>query len=86
MSEASVVLHTGGLSFATEKAVVERGLSRWPGVISVSANAVSQTSNVTFDPEKTSVAALRRCVEQCGCQCAGQSVPEHICDPMEEPT
>jgi Cu2+-exporting ATPase len=85
VSETSVVLHTGGLSFATEKSVVERVLSRWPGVLAVSANPVSQTSNVTFDPERTTVAELRRCVQQCGYECAGQSVPEHISDPLEEP-
>jgi len=81
----SVVLHVGGLRFATEKAVVERVLGRRPGVLSVSANPVAQTATVTFDPEKTSVAGLRRWVEQCGYHCAGQSVPDHICDAMEEP-
>ncbi len=85
MSKASVVLHTGGLNFSTEKAVLERLLSRRPGVLAVSANPVSQTTNVSFDPEKTSVAELRRCVVECGYHCAGQSVPAHVCDPMEEP-
>src|SRR6266508_2780922 len=39
----------------------------------------------TFDPARTSVAELRRWVEDCGFHCAGQSVPEHICDPLMEP-
>jgi copper chaperone CopZ len=60
VSATSVVLHTGGLRFGTEKAVLERVLGRRPGVLSVSANPASQTTNVTFDPEKTSVADLRR--------------------------
>src|SRR6202165_1573078 len=81
----SVVLHTGGLRFGTEKAVLEQVLGRRPGVLAVSANPASQTANVTFDAEKTSVADLRRWVEECGYHCAGQSVPEHICDAMEEP-
>ena len=85
VTQASVVLHTGGLNFASEKAVLERVLSRRPGVLGVAANPASQTTNVTFEPEKTSVAELRRCVEECGYQCAGQSVPCHVCDPMEEP-
>jgi Cu2+-exporting ATPase len=55
-------------------------------VLAVSANPASQTANVTFDAEKTSVAELRRWVEECGYHCAGQSVPDHICDAMEEPT
>ena len=81
----TVVLHTGGLRFGDEKVVVERVLGRRPGVVAVSANPVSQTANVTFDPQKTSVAELRGWVEKCGLHCAGQSVPGHICDPMEEP-
>jgi Cu2+-exporting ATPase len=80
-----VVLHVGGLRFGTEKAVVESVLSRRPGVIAVAANPSAQTANVTFDPEKTSVADLRRWVEECGYHCAGQSVPDHICDAMAEP-
>jgi Cu2+-exporting ATPase len=86
VSATSVVLHTGGLRFGTEKAVLERVLGRRPGVLAVSANPASQTANVTFDAEKTSVAELRRWVEECGYHCAGQSVPDHICDAMEEPT
>jgi Cu2+-exporting ATPase len=82
---ATVVLHTGGLNWATEKAVVERVLGRRPGVESVDANPVSQTATLTFDTSTTSVAELRRWVEECGLHCAGQSVPTHVCDPMEEP-
>lgn len=81
----TVVLHAGGLRFGDENAVVEKVLSRQPGVLAVSANPVSQTATVKFDPEKTSVAGLKRWVEECGYQCAGQSVHEHICYPTEEP-
>lgn len=82
---ATVVLHTGGLNWASEKAVVESVLGRRPGVGSVDANPVSQTATLTFDTAKTSVAELRRWVEECGLHCAGQSVPTHACDAMEEP-
>ncbi len=82
---ATVVLHTGGLNWASEKAVVEQVVGRRPGVESVDANPVSQTATVTFDTAKTSVAELRRWVEECGLHCAGQSVPKHVCDAMEEP-
>jgi len=82
---ATVVLHTGGLSWATEKAVVEKVVGRRPGVESIDANPVSQTATVAFDTAKTSVAELRRWVEECGLHCAGQSVPTHVCDAMEEP-
>ena len=82
---ATVVLHVGGLNWASEKAVAERVLGRRPGVRAVEANPVSQTATVTFDTAQTSVAGLRRWVEECGYHCAGQSVPSHVCDPMAEP-
>jgi P-type Cu2+ transporter len=82
---ATTVLHVGGLGWASEKAVVERVLGRRPGVRLVEANPVSQTATVTFDTARTSVAELRRWVEECGYHCAGQSVPSHVCDPMAEP-
>jgi Cu2+-exporting ATPase len=82
---ASTVLHVGGMYRASEKAVVEQVLRRRAGVIAVEANPVGQTANVTFDTSETSVAELRGWVEECGFHCAGQSVPDHICDPLMEP-
>ena len=82
---AAAVLHVGGLNWATEKAVVERVLGRRPGVTRVDANPVAQTAAVLFDTSVTSVAELRQWLEECGYHCAGQSVPTHLCDPMEEP-
>ena len=80
----TVVLHTGGLSFASEKVVLERALGSHPGVLSVDANPVAQTATVRYDPKRTSVAELKKWVEECGYHCAGKSVPGHICPPMEE--
>ncbi|MGN6791503.1 MAG: heavy metal translocating P-type ATPase, partial [Streptosporangiaceae bacterium] len=74
-----------GLNWASEKAVAEAALGRWPGVQAVDANPVAQTATVRFDPARTSVAELRRCVRGSGCECAGQSVPSHLCDPLAEP-
>jgi len=81
----TVVLDVSGLQYATEKAVVETVLSRRPGVRLVKANPVSQTATVTFDPGVTSVRELARWVKECGYHCAGQSVPDHLGDPMAEP-
>jgi Cu2+-exporting ATPase len=82
---ATVVLHVGGMYRGSEKAKVEAVLDRLPGVVSVEANPASQTANVTYEPAATSVAELTRWVEECGMHCSGQSVPTHLCDPMEEP-
>jgi P-type Cu2+ transporter len=78
----TVVLHVGGLHYATEKAVVERRLGVRPGVLGVEANPVAQTATVSFDPAVTSASALALWVEECGFHCAGRSVPGHICDPL----
>lgn len=78
----TVVLQVAGLQYATETAVVDRVLRARPGVLDVDANAVSQTATVTFDPRRTSVVELRDWVIECGYHCAGESVPEHTCDPL----
>ena len=82
----TTVLEVGGLHWATSTAAVEATLVRHPGVTAVEANAVSQTATVTYDPAQTSVAELSQWVRDCGYHCAGRSVPDHVCDPMTEPT
>ena len=85
MVKSTVVLHVGGLHWATSAPSVEATLLRRPGVVSVAANAANQTATVTYDPATTSVAQLSDWVRDCGLHCAGQSVPNHVCDPMAEP-
>ncbi len=84
-SPETAVLHVGGLHYASEKAVVEQVLARRPGVLSVEANPVAQTATVTYDPDGTSVEALRDWIVDCGYHCAGQSAPGHVCDPLVAP-
>ncbi|UKA68447.1 heavy metal translocating P-type ATPase [Arthrobacter sp. FW306-05-C] len=78
----TAVMEVRGVHWASSKSIAEATLSRRPGVLSVEANPVSQTANVTFDPDKTSIAELASWVRKCGYHCAGLSVPDHICDPM----
>ena len=85
MATSTVVLHVGGLHWATSAASVEATLLRRPGVVAVAANAANQTATVTYDAAETSVAQLSDWVRDCGLHCAGQSVPNHVCDPMAEP-
>ncbi len=79
----TVVIHVGGLHYASERAVVEAALARRLGVLAVDANPIAQTATVTFDPAATTIDDLRGWVEDCGYHCAGRSVPGHVCDPME---
>jgi Cu2+-exporting ATPase len=81
---STAVLDVRGMLRASEKQVVEAVLRRRPGVERVEANPVAQSATVTYDTSVTSVADLRRWVEECGFHCAGQSVPSHVCDPMLE--
>jgi Cu2+-exporting ATPase len=83
--ETTAVLEVAGVHWASEKATVERVLGRRPGVLGVEANPVGQTATVTYDPARTSVADLAAWIRDCGYHCAGQSVPQHICDPTAEP-
>ncbi|MFI7638871.1 heavy metal translocating P-type ATPase [Nonomuraea sp. NPDC049400] len=82
---STAVLDVSGLQWASEQNVVRAALSRRSGVIEVEVNPVGQTATVLFDPRATSLAELRRWVQECGYHCAGQSVPSHVCDPMTEP-
>ncbi|MHA4776592.1 heavy metal translocating P-type ATPase [Streptomyces sp. MSC1_001] len=82
---STVVLDVRGLIRATQQNTVAAVLGRRPGVLDVEVNAVAQSATVVFDPSRTSLAELRGWVTECGYHCAGQSVPSHICDPMDEP-
>jgi len=84
-SPTTVVLETLCCYRASEKAVIESSLGRLPGVLAVDANPVAQTATVTFDADTTSLEALRDRVVACGFECSGQSVPEHLGDPMALP-
>ncbi len=81
----TAVLEVSGVQWASSKSVVEAVLSHRPGVLSVDANPVAQTANVTYDPARTSVSDLGAWIRDCGYHCEGQSVPNHVCDPMAEP-
>ncbi|MFG2234470.1 heavy metal translocating P-type ATPase [Streptomyces sp. NPDC048723] len=82
---STAVLDVRGILRATQQNTVAAVLGRRPGVLDVEVNPVAQSANVVFDPQRTSLAELRGWVTECGYHCAGQSVPAHICDPMDEP-
>lgn len=70
---------------ASEQAVVSRVLGALDGVESVEVNPVAQTAVVSYDSDQLSLADLRKTIDDCGYHCAGQSVPNHLCDPAAEP-
>ena len=58
----TIVLHVGGLHWATSVPAIERALIARPGVLAVSGNAVAQTATVEFDSDDTSVEQLQEWV------------------------
>jgi P-type Cu2+ transporter len=80
---STAVLDVRGLQCDSEQNIVAAVPSA--RVLEVAVNPVAQRATVVFDPARTSLAELRRCVIECGYHCAGQSVPAHACDPMAEP-
>ncbi|MCX5277818.1 heavy metal translocating P-type ATPase [Streptomyces virginiae] len=82
---STAVLDVRGMARASQQSTVAAVLGRRPGVLDVEVNPVAQSATVVFDPRRTSLAELRAWVTECGYHCAGQSVPSHICDPMQEP-
>jgi Cu2+-exporting ATPase len=81
----AAVIEMGGVNWASSAPLAERLLLARPGVMTASVNAVAQTATVTFDEDTTSVAELAAWVRECGYHCAGQSVPDHLCDPLLDP-
>jgi Cu2+-exporting ATPase len=83
MGLRTAVVEVKGLHWATSKAAVESVLGRQDGVVSVDANAVGQTATVVYDPQLTSLESIAGWIRDCGYHCAGRSVPDHVCYPME---
>ncbi|WP_454860729.1 heavy metal translocating P-type ATPase [Promicromonospora soli] len=82
----TAILDLRGPHWASQQNVASSVLRRRPGVVEATVNPVAQTATVVFDPAVTSLRDLRGWVVDCGYHCAGQSVPAHLCDPMEEPS
>lgn len=82
----TAVLDVRPILRASEQAVVSRVLGALDGVDSVDVNPVAQTAAVRYDPDRVSLTDLRTAVGDCGYHCAGQSVPNHLCDPAAEPS
>ena len=80
MTTATRTLDASGVQWASSKAVAEKILRQRPGVMDVSVNPVSQTASVTYDTAITDVGELAQWIRDCGLHCAGESLPDHLCD------
>ena len=73
-------LEVGGLFSALDAKGIERQVQRISGVGRVSANPISGTTTVMYDPETTSLRAIQAAIKECGFHCAGEALPRHVCD------
>jgi Cu2+-exporting ATPase len=81
-----ITLEVGDLFSVLGAHGIERQLQRVAGVGRVSVNPVSGSTTVMFDPEKTSLSAIKTSIEDCGFHCAGEALPRHICDKPATPS
>lgn len=86
MTSATRTLDASGVQWASSKAVAEKVLRQRPGVMDVSVNPISQTATVTYDTAVTDVGELAQWIRDCGLHCAGESLPDHLCDAMAPST
>jgi P-type Cu+ transporter len=64
--EAETVLPIAGMTCASCVRRVEKGLAKVPGVSAASVNLATERANVTYDPARVDLAALRTAVERAG--------------------
>jgi Cu2+-exporting ATPase len=73
------VLNVGGFLSTLGAKGVEKQLSRVDGVKRASVNAVNGSAVVIYDETLSSVTRLKNAVEECGYNCDGEALPDHIC-------
>jgi P-type Cu2+ transporter len=64
---------------ALDPLVIERALKLELGVIGAAAHFGSSSVTIEFDPQKTTIEALRQAVTACGFHCRGLALPQHLC-------
>ncbi len=79
------ILQIDGWMSCLDARGIEKRLLAQPGVHHVEANFMSATATVHYDESQVTLADLKKLVSECGCECAGESVPKHIVKPSDPP-
>ncbi len=79
------ILQIDGWMSCLDARGIEKKLMAQRGVHRVEANFMSATATVHYDESQVTLADLKKLVSECGCDCAGESVPEHIVKPSDPP-
>ncbi len=80
-----VILQIDGWMSCLDARGIEKKLSAQRGVHHVAANFMSGTATVHYDESQVTLADLKKLVADCGCDCSGESVPQHIVKPSDPP-
>lgn len=75
----SLTLEVRGLFEELDHLGVERHLTALDGVYRAEANPASASVTVRYDETAVDEETLRSTIESCGFRCAGERVPNHIC-------
>ena len=59
---------------------IEKQLKHVTGVGRVAVNPVSGATTVVYDPAKTGLPAIEAAIKECGYHCAGEALPNHLCE------
>ncbi len=76
-----VVFEAQGLLRGSSGPALQTYLRRQSGIHHAEASYMSETVTVGFDERTISEQAIRHLIEDFGCQCRGEALPEHLCAP-----
>ncbi len=79
------ILQVDGWMSCLDARGIEKRLMAQRGVHHVEANFLSGTATVHYDETQIALTDLKRLVAACGCECAGESVPQHLVKPSDPP-
>ena len=77
----TVILSVDGLFSVCDGLGVEKRLKRHRGIRRVEANFLSGTATVEYDEGEVSLNEIVRMIHDCGYECPGECLPEHLCRP-----
>ncbi|WP_238367803.1 heavy metal translocating P-type ATPase [Mesobacterium pallidum] len=75
----TLTLEVRGLFEELDHLAVERHVSALDGVHRAEANPASASVTVQYDETAVGAGALRKAIDACGFHCAGERMPNHIC-------
>ena len=79
MRHQSVTVSVGRLFQVLDSQLVAEQLRKLPGIHDVQVSYTSGSATVSFDPSRTSMAAIEERIRQCGYHCGGEVLPAHLC-------